>query len=123
VTKPPAPRGAVDLSFSAASTAFDYLAKGEVLTLTYTVQVDDHHGGVVTKPVTVTITGSNDTPTLAAELAGKLTDTAANDGFGNITGVLDGSDADHGETATLSYRVVDAEGHATNSPLPARSAR
>ena len=38
--------GSVDLSFSAASTAFDYLAKGEVLTLTYTVAVDDRDGGV-----------------------------------------------------------------------------
>ena len=38
--------GSVDLSFSAASTAFDYLAQGQVLTLTYTVQVDDGDGGV-----------------------------------------------------------------------------
>ena len=109
--------GSVSWSYDVADSQFDFLANNETLTLTYTATVDDHHGGVVTKPVTVTITGSNDTPTLAAELAGKLTDTAANDGFGNITGVLDGSDADHGETATLSYRVVDAEGHATNEPV------
>ena len=38
--------GSVDLSFSAASTAFDYLAKGEVLTLKYTVAIDDGDGGV-----------------------------------------------------------------------------
>ena len=38
--------GSVDLSFSAASTAFDYLAQGEVLTLTYTVAIDDGDGGV-----------------------------------------------------------------------------
>ena len=109
--------GSVSWSYDVADSQFDFLANNETLTLTYTATVDDHHGGVVTKPVTVTITGSNDTPTLAAELTGKLTDTAANDGFGNITGVLDGSDADHGETATLSYRVVDAEGHATNEPV------
>ena len=38
--------GSVDLSFSAASTAFDYLAQGQVLTLTYKVEIDDDHGGV-----------------------------------------------------------------------------
>ena len=41
--------GSVDLSFSAASTAFDYLAKGEILTLTYTVSIDDGDGGVTPK--------------------------------------------------------------------------
>ena len=38
--------GSVDLSFSAASTAFDYLAKDEILTLTYMVAIDDGDGGV-----------------------------------------------------------------------------
>ena len=41
--------GSVDLSFSAASTAFDYLAKDEVLTLTYTVAIDDGDGGVTSQ--------------------------------------------------------------------------
>ncbi len=94
-------------SFSAPDHYFDYLADGEIVTLTYTVQVDDHHGGFTSQDVVVTVTGANDAPTLAAENAGKLTDTAANDSFGNITGTLDGSDADHGETATLSYAVLD----------------
>ena len=38
---------------------------------------------------------------------GPLTDTAANDSFPHITGTLVGSDADHGETATLHYAVLD----------------
>ncbi|MCX7303598.1 MAG: VCBS domain-containing protein, partial [Hyphomicrobiales bacterium] len=38
--------GSVTLAFSAASTAFDYLAVGEKLTLTYTVEIDDGDGGV-----------------------------------------------------------------------------
>ena len=60
--------GTVDLSFSAASTAFDYLAKGEVLTLTYTVQVDDHDGGVTSKDIVVTVTGTNDAPSIVGEI-------------------------------------------------------
>ncbi|WP_426529214.1 VCBS domain-containing protein [Bradyrhizobium sp. McL0615] len=60
--------GTVDLSFSAASSAFDYLAQGEVLTLTYTVQVDDHHGGVTSKDIVVTVTGTNDAPSIVGEI-------------------------------------------------------
>ena len=57
--------GSVDLSFSAASTAFDYLAKGEVLTLTYTVAIDDGDGGVTPKTFVVTVTGTDDAPVVA----------------------------------------------------------
>ena len=57
--------GSVDLSFSAASTAFDYLAKGEVLTLTYTVAIDDGDGGVTPKNFVVTVTGTDDAPVIA----------------------------------------------------------
>ena len=52
--------------FSAPDHYFDYLAKGEQVTLTYTVQVDDHKGGVVTQPVTITITGTNDAPVITS---------------------------------------------------------
>ena len=40
--------------------------------------------------------------------AGTLTDTSANDSFGNLTGTLVGQDADFGETATLTYAALDA---------------
>ena len=60
--------GTVDLSFSAASTAFDYLAKGEVLTLTYTVAIADGDGGVTPKSFVVTVTGTNDAPSIVGEI-------------------------------------------------------
>ena len=60
--------GSVDLSFSAASTAFDYLAKGEVLTLTYTVAIDDGDGGVTPQTFVVTVTGTNDAPSIVGEV-------------------------------------------------------
>ena len=52
--------GSASWSYSVPDSAFDFLAEGEVLTLTYTATVDDGHGGVVTKPLTITVTGSND---------------------------------------------------------------
>jgi VCBS repeat-containing protein len=60
--------GSVDLSFSAASTAFDYLAQGQVLKLTYTVSIDDGDGGVTPQTFVVTVTGTNDAPSIVSEV-------------------------------------------------------
>jgi VCBS repeat-containing protein len=56
--------GSLNMNFSAPATALDYLAEDEVLTLTYTVAVDDGDGGVTSKTFAVTITGTNDFPTI-----------------------------------------------------------
>ena len=62
-------------TFSAQDGNFDYLAAGETVTLTYTVQVDDGHGGIVTQPVTITVTGTNDTPVITSvPQAGAITE-------------------------------------------------
>ncbi|RYG09800.1 MAG: hypothetical protein EON96_17730, partial [Caulobacteraceae bacterium] len=50
----------VGWNFSVDDSAIDYLDDGETLTQTYTVQVDDGHGGTTTQDVTVTITGAAD---------------------------------------------------------------
>ena len=43
--------------------------------LTYTVQVDDGNGGVVTQPVTITVTGTNDAPVITSgKQAGMITE-------------------------------------------------
>ena len=42
------------------------LAVGQTITQVYTVTFNDHHGGTVTQDVTVTITGTNDAPTIVA---------------------------------------------------------
>ena len=52
--------GSADWTYSVPDSAFDFLADGEILTLTYTATVNDGHGGIVTKPLTVTVTGTND---------------------------------------------------------------
>ena len=45
-------------SFNSTPQAFNFLAAGESLTLTYTVKADDGHGGSDIQTVTVTITGT-----------------------------------------------------------------
>ena len=86
-------------TFSAQDNSFDYLADGEILTLTYTVQVDDGHGGVVTQPVTITVTGTNDTPTIVAG------STTASGGVTEDTGVVAGN---VGTSGTIAFQDVAA---------------
>ena len=54
--------GTINTTFSAPDLAFDYLAAGEHLNITYVVQLDDHAGGVSTQNVEVTVVGTNDKP-------------------------------------------------------------
>lgn len=54
--------GTINTTFSAPDLAFDYLAAGQHLDITYTVQLDDHAGGVSTQTVMVTVVGTNDKP-------------------------------------------------------------
>ena len=58
--------GSVTWSYDLPDNSFDFLAADEILTLTYTATVDDHHGGIVSTPITVSITGTNDAPVIAA---------------------------------------------------------
>src|SRR5262249_41951149 len=57
--------------------SLDFLAMNEILTVTYNVQLTDNAGHSVPQQVIVTLTGSNDLPTVDAEtLAGAVTENA-----------------------------------------------
>ncbi|MBW5434787.1 hypothetical protein FXB41_08320 [Bradyrhizobium canariense] len=99
--------GTVNWSYSIVDGALDFLAKDQTAKVDSTITLTDDYGKIHTAEVSVTITGKNDIPTLAAVTTGPLVDTAATDSFPNITGTLVGTDADHGETATLHYAVMD----------------
>ena len=58
--------GQVEWTFSVPDVDIDYLGKGEVVTQNYTITVSDGNGGSVAQQVTVTITGTNDAPTISA---------------------------------------------------------
>ena len=87
------------------------------LTLTYTVKIDDHHGGVATQPVTITITGSNDAPVVAADVSGGL-----GTGLHGITERADatGDSADTNTTSgSLAFSDVDlSDTHTTSQSAP-----
>ena len=66
--------------FDSGTEAFDFLADGETLVLTYTVRVTDDAGTPLsdTETVTVTITGTNDAPTVTVvDVDGAVIEDAA----------------------------------------------
>nr|WP_249797628.1 VCBS domain-containing protein [Bradyrhizobium sp. 199] len=101
--------------FNSADQAFDFLAAGQTLSLQYTIIPSDAHGAGTSAIVTVNIAGTNDAPTLSDLHIGPLTDTAAADTFSDLTGQLAGTDADSGETATLTYAVLNSDHYAATT--------
>ena len=66
--------GSIGIAFNAADNNFDFLAAGETLTVTYDVTVKDDDNAISTRPVTITITGTNDAPVINAIAATALTE-------------------------------------------------
>jgi len=64
--------GQLTWNYSVANASIAYLAAGQTRTESFTVTVDDQHGGVATRQVDVTVTGTNDAP-VAARDANSLT--------------------------------------------------
>src|SRR5439155_655369 len=107
-------------TFSAQDQNFDYLAVGEVLTLTYTIKVDDHHGGEVLKDVTIRVTGSNDTPviTSGAQTAslGELPDTHDSSTLDEANGAVTFRDLDLSDTHEVTITGIATSGVETGLP-------
>lgn len=87
--------GNLGWSFNSGSEAFDFLAVGETLILTYTVEVQDNHGATDSQDITITIHGTNDGPTGAAvaelvlgteDLAYTVSAADLLDGFSDVDG-------------------------------------
>src|SRR5262249_39253122 len=57
--------GSVSFTFSATDQIFDFLAANQTLTVTYNITVTDNSGLSSTKPVTITITGTDDAPVMS----------------------------------------------------------
>ena len=58
--------GTVGWTYTINEAAAQYLAAGQVATEVYTVTLNDGNGSTVTQDVTVTLTGTNDVPVVAA---------------------------------------------------------
>jgi VCBS repeat-containing protein len=103
------------LTVDPTHNAFNSLAVGEHATIVVSYDVTDAQGATVHQTETITITGTNDAPVVAAA----LTDTHAEGDASYTLNLLAGaSDVDHGETATLTVANVSytVDGVAATSP-------
>jgi VCBS repeat-containing protein len=92
--------GHVTWSFSAPDSALDFLSAGQSVVQSYTVTVDDGHGGTVAQVVNVTLTGTNDAPIITSTAA------AATGAVTELAGVT-GSAALDTTSGTLTFTDVD----------------
>src|SRR5262249_43627166 len=93
-------------TYKITDSALDFLAAGETLTATYNVTIDDGHGGTVTQPVTVTMTGTNDAPVITspAQTGAIIGDTNIDDsGNLNVGGTITFTDVDLTDTHTVTF--------------------
>jgi VCBS repeat-containing protein len=108
-------QGSVSWTYTLAddNATLQSLAQNQVVTQVYEVTIDDGLGGTTTQAVTITITGTNDTPTLAAVSGPTYGDTAGNDSFATATGNLVGTDVD--AIHTLTYGISNGAADNTQS--------
>src|SRR6202022_1732373 len=92
--------GSSGWTFSVVDGALDFLAAGQTLVQKYNVTVDDGHGGAAVQVVTVTLTGTNDLPTVTSTVA------AATGSVTELAGVS-GSAATDLANGTLTFTDVD----------------
>jgi VCBS repeat-containing protein len=113
--------GTINTTFSAPDLAFDYLAAGQHLNISYVVQLDDHAGGVSTQNVTVTVIGTNDKPIyLSGPESAHLIEGQNLSPAGNLTaqGDLFFTDIDLSDTHTVSTTVSASVSGGGSIPIP-----
>src|SRR5207302_340066 len=99
ITEPNGGTGSVAWNFSAQDNTFDFLAAGQTVSLTYTVQVKDSQNATASQLVTVTIHGTNDVPVIGGVSTGAVTeDVGVAAGSLTTGGALTIADVDQSRT-------------------------
>ncbi len=101
-------------TFTIDNALAQQLAVGQVITQTYTVSIDDQHGGVITQDVTVIITGTEDAPTI---MAGSTTASGGvvEDGTPTASGTITFKDVDLIDTHLIGHSLT---GGSASTALP-----
>ncbi|RTY34796.1 hypothetical protein EKD02_09710, partial [Chlorobium phaeovibrioides] len=96
--------GEINWSYTVNEDAVRYLDDNETKIESYTITLDDDHGGIVDKVVNITITGVNDAPALSTvgTLTGGTEDTAYTISYSDLADTANDADVD-GDT--LSFRI------------------
>ncbi|MCP4617981.1 MAG: hypothetical protein GY844_16300 [Bradyrhizobium sp.] len=115
--------GTATWTYSVPDHALDFLAEGETLTLTYMARVDNNfalNNEFALVPFTITITGTNDKPTIVADhtnaAGGVVEDSNVNeDGNLATSGTIEFRDVDLTDTHTASFVPTSST---SNTHLP-----
>src|SRR4029079_19018187 len=87
--------GQLTWTYTVADSAVEYLAAGQTKVESFTITLDDQHGGVITRQIDVTITGTNDTPVVAAtDVTGAVTELVSRVGDLTDSGTIAFTDVD-----------------------------
>ncbi len=100
--------GSIAWHYDLADSAIDFLGANDVVTLTYTVQVDDGHGGIKSQDVTVTVHGTEDKPVITSGAqSGLVTEDA--------DGALLENNETHHQSGAVTFTDVDLSDLETSS--------
>jgi VCBS repeat-containing protein len=108
--------GQLTWNYSVGSAAVEYLAVGQTKVDSFNITLNDQNGSVITKTIAVTITGTNDAPTVTTLLADitATENSAFNYNFTIPTGTF--ADVDNGDSLTYTTTLVDGSGNAIATP-------
>ncbi len=103
--------GILTWSFDSGTEAFNYLADGESLTLTYEIAVNDGNTGMATQEVVITINGTNDVPVMSVATNDTDTDTLTETNTTlSTSGTLTTTDLDKTDTVYVVVTSVVESG-------------
>ena len=91
--------GQLTWTYTVADSAIANLGAGQTKVESFTITLDDQNGGVITKQIDVTITGSNDVPVMGGISIGSVTeDVSVSSGKLSTSGALTIVDVDAGQS-------------------------
>jgi len=104
--------GHLTWTYTVADSAVEYLAAGQIKVESFTITLDDQHGGLITKQIDVTITGTNDAAVISGTSSGivEIDDDVIVSGTPVATGTLTDTDVDN----TSNTFIAAAAGSATD---------
>ncbi|MDH4190679.1 MAG: Ig-like domain-containing protein, partial [Betaproteobacteria bacterium] len=101
--------------YTVANSAVEYLGEGETRVESFTITLDDQHGGLITRQIDVTITGNNDAPVItSSEQSGTVSEGDPLHGAAmTATGQVTWADANAGDVHSLTISTAPLYGAAS----------
>ena len=94
--------GQITWTYHIDAAAIEDLRAGETQTESFTITLNDQNGGLITKQIDVTITGTNDAPVIAGQVGGLVIEDILTAASGTLT-ILD---PDLGEASFLAQNGI-----------------